>query len=203
MYISICMVDCDYCEESFNNEKSYIKHLKKHHRSELKSIDRKRIEEFEEGGLLNFDVSLGVLGLGGILILAFGLLGFLLFGGMSSPSGSNGEVIVGSDHYHGTIDVVIDGNNIDFSREIYQLEDDAFHFEDRDGQRWHAHASNVSLDYAMQTLDINIHNSSSITFNGNTYTEQNYNLIFTSNGENINPNNYILKQGDNIQIKVQ
>ncbi len=198
------MVDCSYCGKSFGGEKEYIRHLKQEHQGELKSIDRKRIEEFEEDKLLNFSGSIGVFALGGILVLSFVFILFLYFNPLgSNTTNTGGSLVLDSDHYHGTIDVVIDGNRIDFSQPKYQLQSDYFHFESGNGERWHAHARNVPLNFAMQTVDINIHNNTALTFNGNTYTEKNYNISITSNGESIDPTSYILKQGDNIQITVE
>ncbi len=197
-------MDCDYCSESFDDEKSYIKHLKQQHKDDLKRIDRRKIEDFEEQKLLNLNISWGVIALVAIIIVSFGVVAVIVFGG-SNPefTGDGSNLVVGSDHYHGTIEVIIEGERIDFSQPRYQLQSDPFHFEAGDGRQWHAHAENVPLKFAMQTVDINIHNKTAITHSGNTYTEQNYNISIASNGRPIDPTNYILKQRDNIQITIK
>lgn len=76
------MIDCGYCSRSFDDEKDYIKHLKNQHIDSLGSIDQKRVEEFDEDSLLNFDVSIGVIALLSIIILTAGFTLALVLGGV-------------------------------------------------------------------------------------------------------------------------
>lgn len=61
------MHDCDYCGESFQEERPYLKHLRDQHASELGTIDRRRVKQLERGG------GSGGLPTGGTLAVAAGL----------------------------------------------------------------------------------------------------------------------------------
>ncbi len=65
---------------------------------------------------------------------------------------------LGSAHIHSDIKVYILGNPIDFSLPKYQLQDKAVHFEDRDGDVMHIHATGINLDYMFKTLGMSIDN---------------------------------------------
>jgi len=43
------MVDCDYCDASFDSEDAYLEHLGAAHEGELGSIDRRRVDEHSGG----------------------------------------------------------------------------------------------------------------------------------------------------------
>jgi hypothetical protein len=142
---------------------------------------------------------------GGVVALSI-VVGVFMF--LSSGNGSSTEFEaeqqpsnVGSIHTHGTIEVTIDGQQIDFSQEQYQLQADAFHFENREGTRCHVHARGVTLEYAMATLEIAV-TESTVTFQGTTYrdSDSNTSVTVTVNGESITPSEYVLQEGDRIRI---
>lgn len=207
------MPECNYCGESFESEETYLEHLHADHdESELSRIDRRRVANHvgdEEEG----EFPTGPAIIGGVLLLTVGVIVYVVFflniGGGSGPaaaSGSIGDVEqtpygYRSVHQHGTIDVVIDGNALDFSQEQYQLRDDAFHFENGNGQRWHKHSKGVTLEYGMSTLGIGV-TDSSVTFQGTTYQESdaNTNVTVTVNGDDIDPSSYVLQPDDHIRI---
>jgi hypothetical protein len=212
------MPDCNYCSESFDDEEEYLDHLHADHdESELSRIDRRRVEQHMgtgDGG----DLPTGPLIIVGILVFTGAVLVYVtFFVGVDGPPGGNdvAQTPYGLDtaHGHGTIDVTIDGQTLDFSRQRYQLEDDAFHFEGGDGDVWHTHAQGVTLEYAMSTLGIDV-NSTSVTFEGETYSarDPNTEVIIEVNGNSVNPKTYVLDgaesvsnadRGDHVRIVVR
>lgn len=119
-----------------------------------------------------------------------------------------GEHISHDDlHAHGNITFVVDGEEVDFSRDKYQSADHSqyFHFEGGDADPWHAHSTNVTLGYAMSTLDgINV-TSDSVTYENRTYVdgENGTSATVEVNGDTVDPNEYVLKDGDEVRIVVE
>ena len=108
----------------------------------------------------------------------------------------------GSDHYHGSIEMRILGQTVDFSRSRFQLQDDRFHFESGDGRQWHAHASGVTLGYAMSTLGFEV-TQDAVSVGEETYAEGEYTVIVAVNGDAVVPDEYVLQEGDHVRIVVQ
>lgn len=195
--------DCDHCGASFDEEVAYLEHLRDEHGDELGAIERRRVDALAEddGGpsTATYGIGLGVLAL-------VGLLAYVLFfsgGGATDTAGpgeGDGPRNHGSVHYHGTITATIGGEQLDFGRQRFQLQDDAFHFENGEGERWHGHAENVTLSYAMGTLAINV-TEDTVTYDGTTYGDDpNETVVVTVNGESVTPGEYVLQEGDAIRI---
>jgi len=197
------MPECRYCEASFDDEEAYATHLEAEHADELGPIDRRLVGDDEDGGLPT-----GPLALGAVLVVAAAVVGATVFlssgGGSSGESGGQQPSDVGSVHYHGTIEMVVDGGQVDFSRSRYQLQADPFHFEGGEGTRWHVHARGVTLEYAMGTLDIAV-TESTVTYQGTTYRDgdPDTSVTVTVNGESVTPSDYVLREGDRVRIVVE
>ena len=214
------MNKCRYCGREFNGESAHHDHLQEAHADELGPIDRRRLESESENRSRTPIVLAGV-----VLMLALGVMagaGYVLFGGgggtgsaAGSAAGANAtdpgavEAVaqaptsVGSVHTHGTIEMRVAGQSIDFSQSQYQLQADPFHFENGNGDRWHVHAEGVTLEYAMSTLDIGVTNES-VTYEGETYrAEGNTTVMVAVNGEPVVPSEYVLQDGDRVRIVVQ
>jgi len=199
------MPECDYCDESFESESAYVDHLEGQHLEELGPIDRRRVgaDESDEDG----SRPTGPIVLGGILVVTLAIVGYVLF----SPSGGRGDVTPGQEptdlgavHYHGTMEMVVNGQQVDFSRQRYQLQSNAFYFEGGVGTRWHVHARGVTLQYALGTLGFNA-TESSVTYQGTTYRDgtSNTTVQITVNGDPVAPREYGLRSGDNVQVVVE
>ena len=195
------MAECDHCGASFDDEDAYVRHLGDEHADDLGPIESRRVAELESDGggrdVVVYGVGLGALALGG-------LLAYLLFfsggAGTTGTNGAGGPTGVGSVHYHGTINATIGGQQLDFSRDRFQLQDRAFHFERGNGERWHVHAKQVTLAYAMQTLGIDVTNGT-VTYDGTTYGDDpNESVTVTVNGEPVTPSEYVLQQGNRVRI---
>jgi hypothetical protein len=219
------MPECSYCGDSFEDEQPYLRHLDEHHRGELGSIDRRRVEEDLNSG--DSGLPTGPLVLGFVLVVAAALVAYVVFffGGSSPATGSNADVEVdgaasldsvaqspgpvGSAHEHGTIEVRIDGRTVDFSQQQYQLRAEEFHFENGNGRVWHKHATGVSLEWAMATLGIGV-SEDTVVFDGQVYRESDPGTSVTVvvDGDPVDPQTYVLQgasdtnpeQGDRISI---
>lgn len=190
---------CDHCGASFDDETAYLEHLRDEHSDELSRIEQRRVaalESDDEGpSTALYAGAVGVLAL-------LGVLAYLLFfsGGGGGTNASGGPSALGSVHYHGTIEVSIDGQQLDFSRQQFQLEADAFHFENNDGEEWHVHAQDVTLSYAMSTLGIDV-TEDTLTYDGTTYGDDSGETVVVEvNGESVNPEEYVLQEGDDVRI---
>jgi hypothetical protein len=209
---------CGYCAATFEDETPYLRHLGDEHADDLGPIERRRVESlrFDDEG-----PTMAMYG-GAVGALAVGvLLAYLLFfsgggagdaGGVSNAGGGNHASgaadasglarpeAVGSVHYHGTIDASIAGRDLDFGRQQFQLRADAFHFENGEGQRWHVHARQVTLAWAMRTLGIDVTNGT-VSYQGTTYGDDGgETATVTVNGGSVTPTDYVLQQGDEIRI---
>lgn len=118
-----------------------------------------------------------------------------------------GEHISHDDlHVHGSITFAVDGEEVDFGRDKYQSADhnQFFHFEGGAADPWHAHSPNVTLGYAMSTLDgINV-TADSVTYENETYAdgENGTSVTIEVNGDSVDPNEYVLKDGDSVRVIV-
>lgn len=204
------MPDCDYCGESFDGEDPYLDHLGDQHMDELGPIDRRKVEAAGGGtGDLLASVPKGPLTLVFVIGVMLALIGYVTFvmgsgGGNSNNAGGEQPYNLGAVHFHGPITVQVMGETVDFSQDRYQTRAQAFHFEGNDGDRWHGHAQGITLQWAMQTLDINV-TESTVTYQGTTYrdSDPNVNVSVTVNGNPVQPSEYFLQEGDNIRIIVQ
>jgi hypothetical protein len=210
------MHDCPHCSESFEDEAGSLEHLRDAHPDEFGSVDRRRLDQLrgDDGG----GVSSTALLLGGLAVAVVGIVLFVTFGlgGSSADEGVDAARTpsnVGAVHSHGTMEMVVLGERVDFSQERYQLQANAFHFEDGEGRVWHGHAQGVTLEWAMASLGIEV-TENSITFEGTTYRDSDpeYDVSVTVNGEPVNPSTYVLQgpsdaaaagsQGDHVRLVV-
>jgi len=199
------MPECRYCGERHDDEETHLRHLRSAHADELSRIDRRRVEELgddpgDDGGPPT------ALLVGGVAAVAIvGLVVWVsFFAGDAGAGDADAEVgPAGSAHYHGSIEMIVLGERVDFSREEYQLQADRFHFEGGDGTRWHAHATGVTLGYGMETLGIEV-TADSVTFEGTTYVDgEGYAVTVTVDGEPVEPESYVLEEGDRVRIVVE
>lgn len=109
-------------------------------------------------------------------------------------------------HVHGPATFVVNGEEVDFSREKYQSGHDRhFHFEGGHADPWHAHSWSVSLKYAFDTLPGIEIAEGTVTYNGTTYRESNpgTNVSIRVDGDPVDPSEYLLKDGDDVRIVVE
>lgn len=203
------MPECRYCDASFDDDEAYLEHLQETHPDELGPIDRRRLESDDGDGIgIGVGVGVGPIALGGVIAIAAALVAYLvLFAGGGGGAESVGTTphAVGSVHYHGTIEMVVDGDRVDFGqrRYVHPGRNQAFHFDRPNDPQWHVHARGVTLAYAMGTLGIEV-TESSVTFRGTTYRERDgATVIVEVDGTAVDPAEYVLDRGDRIRIVVR
>lgn len=207
------MPECEYCGASHDSEKAHLKHLKSEHRDELGPIDKRRIGDVESES----EFPTGPVALGVVVLASVAIVGYVVFIAGSGGANAGEPHALGSVHQHGTIEMTVDGKQIDFSQPQYQRpgHNQAFHFEGGVGEIWHVHAQGVTLHYAMNTIDINV-TDDTVTFNGTTYRDSDpeWEVVVQVNGEDVDPETYVLKgvrseqaalngEGDNVRIVVR
>lgn len=206
------MEECDYCGATFDDGEAHLRHLRDEHYDELGRIDRRRVEDLEGDGV-NVDPGPVVIAL--VVGVAAAVVAYVVFFvGGSSGSVDAAQTPYGQAHEHGTMEVVILGEQVDFSQSKYQVSSTGntnFHFENGDGRVWHAHARGVTVEYALATLDIQV-TGDSVTFEGTTYSEPDYRVNVTVDGDPVDPTSYVLggvedlddaEQGDSVRVVVE
>jgi len=196
------MPECRYCGETFETEDAELAHLEAEHADELGRIDRRRLGD--DGG--GSGVSGGPVVVGLVVVLVAVVAGYVAFVAGDGGDAAAAPSDVGSVHYHGTIEVVIEGEPVDFSRAEYQYRStnvDAFHFEGGDGSRWHVHARGVTLEWAMSSLGIEV-TEGSVTFGGETHRDgEGASVTVAVSGSPVDPSGYVLQEGDHIRVVVE
>lgn len=206
------MPDCEYCSRSFDDEETYLRHLRSDHESELGAIDQRRVADLEgdDEGLPT-----GPLVLGLILLTSVALVSYVVLfaGGSDAATEPHSH---GSVHEHGTMEVTIEGEQLDLTSDRYAHSDRGFHFHD--GQRnpvWHIHAQDVTLQYALGTLGIEVNDAGTVLrYDGNTYRDDDSDtkVIVEVDGESVEPASYTLEGvrseapdagGDHVRVVVR
>lgn len=207
------MPECSYCGESFADEDAELQHLRDEHAGELSRIDRRRVGDIDDG---DGGLPTGPIILAGVILVAIAVVVYVtvFVGGGSSPSGTDGPGPYQSAHEHGTIEMTVLGDTVDFSQDRYQIAADRFHFENNNGDVWHTHATGVTLQWAMNTLPGIQVTDDNVTYQETTYedSDPDYDVIVEVNGEPVDPGEYVLEgstdpsladQGDSIRIVVR
>lgn len=206
------MPECSYCGEFFDSEEAELQHLRDEHAGELSRIDRRRVGDVGDG---DGGLPTGPIVLAGVILVAIAVVFYVIVvvgGGSGQEPGP-----AGSAHDHGTMEMVVMGEAVDFSQRRYQGQDPKFHFEPMNGEPngriWHAHATRITLEWAMDTLGIEV-TESTVTFQGTTYRDSDptTEVLVEVNGDPVDPAEYVLEgpsdpsladQGDSIRIVVR
>lgn len=206
--------DCEYCDSTVT-ESNYLSHLKEEHFDELSNIDRRRV--VDNLGPPNRSHRNKLLVAGAVIIIGLSALiyfgAFVVFGPLGSSSDGGGESYE-PEHEHGTLTVVIDGDELDFTESQYVMQDECFHFHDGEGEVWHTHCDGVTLEEALETLGIQV-TETAITIHGTEYndTAPDTSVSVTVNGETVDYETYELQgvgllneardgAGDDIRIQI-
>jgi len=195
------MPECRYCGETFEDEDARMAHLEAAHADELGRIDRRRLGiDDEDGGIsLRLAAVVALVLVAGVVVVYATLMGSEGASRAIEPSDR------GSVHYHGTIEVHIGNQTVDFSQPRFQYESTgvtAFRFENGNGSQWHVHARSVTLQWAMASVGLEVR-AETVTVDGETYGDDpGETAIVEVNGESVVPSTYILQEGDHIRIVV-
>ena len=116
----------------------------------------------------------------------------------------------GSDHAHAAIAIFVDGEQINFGLQPFQLSSKYIHFENNNSYLIHKHATGVPLEMLFKSLGMKItpecimlnYNELSDNKNGRFCTGENHSLVFYLNGEGYpsDISQYVIEHNDLIMI---
>ena len=116
----------------------------------------------------------------------------------------------GSDHAHAAIAVFVEGEQINFGLQQFQLSSKYIHFENHNPHIIHRHATGVPLDMLFMSLGLKItpecimlnYDKPSNSKNTSFCSDKNSPLIFYVNGEEYHTDisQYVIKHNDRIMI---
>ena len=143
---------------------------------------------------------------GGILVLIAIIIGYsgYVFVTMDAdvPGAPPGAGKLGGEHEHASLLVRIFDDKFDFSVPSYQIKSSWIHFEESDGTTIHRHASEVTLGYLFDSLNIGIDSECYSFPDGRQFcTNEDYSLKYFINHKPVSDiNDYIFEDGDRILI---
>ncbi|MDY6766481.1 MAG: hypothetical protein SVW77_03870 [Candidatus Nanohaloarchaea archaeon] len=205
---------CDRCGRKVESRREEIDHVLEQHAETLTSHEKDELKrernQLEEGGGLSLPVSPRTLGTAVLVIAAVAAAGYgavsagVISFSTSGNTGPTGAAVgpAGSTHEHAQFSVLVDGEEIDFSRDRYQMQSQKVHFEAGNGQRIHVHATGVTIGYALESLGLGI-NASCLTVHDSTYCENGSTTLTTTvNGNAIqDAASHVIRDGETIRIR--
>lgn len=171
------MVECDYCEEEFEDKRALHLHWGEEHEDEINSHEQEKVkkakrekEKDKQRKRAQYrQYSYYVISI--IALVGLGAAGYLLM-----PEGAvldNSETDIGpagSAHTHADFLVVIDGDTIDFSQRQYQVVSDKAHVEGGNGRVVHGHAEGATFRFFLNSLGFD-YNATYLETPGEQYFE--------------------------------
>ena len=107
-------------------------------------------------------------------------------------------------HEHASILVPIFGDNLDFSKSMFQIKNPYIHFEGNDGTTIHKHAENVTLGFLFETLNMELTDECLTIPDGRYFCNEEtdgFSLKFYINGEKVESlHEYVITDNDRILI---
>jgi len=112
--------------------------------------------------------------------------------------------VLGDEHAHAEILVIINGNEINFSLPIFQLNSKWIHFENFNGKTIHRHSSGATLGYFFDTLGTGLTDNCFVYPNGDPFCSTDaVPFEFYINQELVpSIRDYIIQEDDKITIKL-
>jgi sulfur carrier protein ThiS len=115
-------------------------------------------------------------------------------------------------HDHGTLEVTVDGETIDFDRSAYHDRHPTLHFHEGGGNEWHHHPESpllvleferMTVAEALETLDVVVTDSTA-TVDGVSYddADPDTTVAVTVDGEPVDPAEHLLQDGDAVAVRV-
>lgn len=184
-------IDCPYCGEPVP-EDEYEAHLRGAHYEELSAIDRRRVG-VPPSGPKRRNLALYVAGGAVLVVFAMGYVTvFFASGGASSAAVQPDEP--DGFHEHGTMEISYDDTVVAFDDPALVGRDECFHFHAYDdGEIWHAHCENVTIEYALETLGMEV-TEGTFVVDDESFSEANGDTVsVTVDGEAVDPQEYVLE----------
>lgn len=187
------MPDCDYCDQPSPDEGSLLEHMGEAHEGELGRIDQRRVDDHygsDDGGL-STTITYAVIG-----IVFVALIGGAVYAAVGAFTPDERV------HEHGSIEVTVDGEPVDFQQPKY-LNAQGFHFHEGNPQ-WHMHYSRLTLADAMSRLDIDV-TENTVAIGNESYdgSDPGTNVTVRVNDESVDPDDDELHEDDHINIAVE
>jgi hypothetical protein len=128
----------------------------------------------------------------------------------SRPNAGNNTQIIdeskygkyNSEHVHAAFIIKVEGEQIDFSQDKYQLKSRFIHVENNDGTTLHRHATDVPFGDFLKSVGMNILDRCLVLDNGSRYCDHdNMRLRFFLNHTEVTTvMDYIIQNGDRLLI---
>ena len=130
------------------------------------------------------------------------VIGVMIPSAFAVPNAPAGAGLLDDEHEHASILVRIFGDKFYFSVPSYQIKSSWIHFEERDGNTIHRHATGVNLGYLFETLGIGIDAECFIFPDGRQFcTNDDYSLKYYINHKAVSDiNNYVFEDQDRVLI---
>jgi len=208
---------CDHCDDAFDTERERIQHVLDEHDDDINSHERdslkRELNKLGTDGGTSFSIRQYAKPLIGV-VAVIALVGVAFASGLISVDTGNDEPTTNADgdispgapgttHEHAQFDVVIDGQEIDFSQPRYQIgqtQNRYIHFEGGDGQTIHKHATDTTIAFALESLGMAITDACLTLDTGEEYCESEGNLTVQANGNAVNASSYVIQEGDVIEV---
>ena len=118
------------------------------------------------------------------------------------PGAPPGAGKLGGEHEHASLLVRIFNDKFDFAVPSYQIKSSWIHFEESDGTTIHRHASEVTLGYLFDSLNIGIDSECYSFPDGRQFcTNEDYSLKYYLNHQLVDDiNDYVIQDDDRILI---
>ena len=155
---------CDSCGRDFGNDESLRQHMLDKHgvgttRHDIK--ERKRLEKRHSEALVfeKKQKTRRMKRIGVLFVAAAAVAGIVFFAASAAPKGLSGLGPPGSTHIHQDFKLYLDGRELDFSQQRYQLRSRHVHVEGGDGDVIHVHATGATLGFFLDTLGFQFNSS--------------------------------------------
>ena len=118
------------------------------------------------------------------------------------PGAPDGAGRLGAEHEHASLLVRIFDDKFDFAVPSYQIKSSWIHFEESDGTTIHRHASEVTLGYLFDSLNIGIDSECYSFPDGRQFcTNEDYSLKYYLNHQLVDDiNDHVIQDDDRILI---
>lgn len=112
-------------------------------------------------------------------------------------------LITSAQHYHGTIAVEVDGEEVDLTQDRYQFQNEAFHLEEGNGRVWHAHVAGVTVEFAIAALRLEAGAPGTSRAKSRFVADREYVVKPTLNGAAVDPATTVLSESDHLKVVLE